>query len=74
MDIIGSFVKGTVDRPLGSSHPRYPDMKYTVNYGYVDGEMMNMLMTSVEKIFLNLDPNTGVKTYDLDFKVHHSLF
>ncbi len=44
------------------------------DYGYVDGEMMNMLMTSVEKIFLNLDPNTGVKTYDLDLKVHHSIF
>lgn len=37
IEVIGSFVKGTVDRPLGSSHPRYPDMKYPVNYGYVDG-------------------------------------
>ena len=35
--IIGSFVKGTIDRPLGSVHPDYPDMTYPINYGYVDG-------------------------------------
>lgn len=35
--IIGKMVKGTVDRPLGTSHPRYPEMIYPVNYGYVDG-------------------------------------
>lgn len=35
--IIGSFVKGTIDRPLGSVHPDYPDMIYPINYGYVDG-------------------------------------
>ena len=36
-DIIGKTVRGTVDRPLGSAHPRYPEMIYPVNYGYVDG-------------------------------------
>ena len=35
--IVNSFVKGTIDRPLGSSHPDYPDLIYPVNYGYVDG-------------------------------------
>ena len=35
--IIGQTVSGTIDRPLGSSHPRHPDMIYPVNYGYVDG-------------------------------------
>ena len=30
-------VKITVDRPKGSCHPRYPDLYYPVNYGYVDG-------------------------------------
>lgn len=28
-----------MDRPLGSRHPRHPDMLYTVNYGYVPGVM-----------------------------------
>ena len=35
--VIGKRVKGTIDRPLGSSHPDYPDMIYPINYGYVDG-------------------------------------
>ena len=26
-----------IDRPCGSSHPRYPDFIYPVNYGYLDG-------------------------------------
>lgn len=34
--IIGKVVRGTVDRPLGSSHPKHPEMVYPVNYGYVD--------------------------------------
>ena len=35
--IIGKTVRGMIDRPIGSRHPRYPDMIYPVNYGYVDG-------------------------------------
>ena len=35
--ILGKIVSGTVDRPLGSAHPRHPDMIYPINYGYVDG-------------------------------------
>jgi len=26
-----------VDRPKGSTHPRYPDVQYPLDYGYVDG-------------------------------------
>lgn len=33
----GSVVTVTVDRPLGSRHPRYPDMTYPINYGYIKG-------------------------------------
>ncbi len=35
--MIGSIVKVTVDRPLGSVHPRYRHIRYPVNYGYVEG-------------------------------------
>lgn len=38
-DLLGRQVSGTIDRPLGSSHPRHPDMIYPINYGYVDGLM-----------------------------------
>ena len=35
--MIGNIVKVIVDRPLGSHHPKYKNMIYTVNYGYVPG-------------------------------------
>ena len=35
--MIGSLVKVTVDRPLGSRHPKYADIVYPVNYGYIEG-------------------------------------
>ncbi len=34
---IGKQVKIKVDRPLGSAHPKYPDMIYSINYGFVEG-------------------------------------
>ena len=37
--VIGRTVSVTVDRPLGSYHPKHKDMYYPVNYGYVDGIM-----------------------------------
>ncbi len=36
-DVLGTSVSGTIDRPLGSAHPRHPGMIYPINYGYVDG-------------------------------------
>ena len=36
-DVLGKIVSGTIDRPIGSAHPRHPEMIYPVNYGYVDG-------------------------------------
>lgn len=27
----------TVDRPIGSRHPKHPELIYTVNYGYIKG-------------------------------------
>lgn len=35
--MIGKIVKVTVDRPLGSYHPKHKDMYYPINYGYVEG-------------------------------------
>ena len=34
--ILGRQVSGTIDRPLGSCHPRHSEMIYPINYGYVD--------------------------------------
>ncbi len=35
--VIGRHVHGKIDRPIGSRHPRHPEMVYPVNYGYVEG-------------------------------------
>nr|MBQ8891022.1 inorganic diphosphatase [Clostridia bacterium] len=35
--MLGKIVTVTVDRPLGSYHPDYPDLYYPVNYGYIKG-------------------------------------
>ena len=46
-EYIGKEVKVIIDRPIGSSHPNYPDHIYLVNYGYVpntlsgDGEELD---------------------------------
>ena len=37
--MIGDIVKVIVDRPLGTVHPKYKDIYYSVNYGYVFGVM-----------------------------------
>lgn len=35
--IIGKTVTVNVDRPLGSHHPVYKELRYPVNYGYIKG-------------------------------------
>jgi inorganic pyrophosphatase len=37
--MIGSMVQVKIDRPLGSCHPKHPDIVYPVNYGYIPGVM-----------------------------------
>ncbi len=37
--MLGKIVTVTVDRPLGSFHPRHADLYYPVNYGYIAGIM-----------------------------------
>ncbi len=34
---LGQRVTVTIDRPLGSRHPRYPDLVYPINYGFAPG-------------------------------------
>ena len=34
---LGKTVDIKMDRPLGSKHPKFPDLIYPVNYGYIPG-------------------------------------
>lgn len=38
-EILGKTVRGKIDRPIGTVHPKHPDILYPVNYGYADGVM-----------------------------------
>ena len=35
--MIPPTVTVTIDRPLGSCHPKHPDLYYPVNYGFIKG-------------------------------------
>lgn len=37
--LLGKKVTVIVDRPIGSCHPKYNEMIYPINYGYIDGEI-----------------------------------
>ena len=37
--MIGDIIKVTVDRPMGSFHPKHKDIYYPINYGYIEGIM-----------------------------------
>lgn len=37
--MIGDIVTVTVDRPLGSCHPKHKDIYYPINYGFIAGIM-----------------------------------
>lgn len=51
---LGKVVKIKIDRPIGSRHPKHPDMVYPVNYGYLpgvtggDGEEQDVYLLGVD--------------------------
>lgn len=54
-DFLGATIKVVFDRPLGSVHPKYPEMIYPVNYGYVpdtragDGDEIDVYYLSADR-------------------------
>ena len=52
---LGKHVSMQIDRPLGSTHPREPDIHYPINYGFVpgtvsgDGSEIDAYVLGVEK-------------------------
>lgn len=63
------------DKPSGIAIYRFEFHSWKSYRGmYEQSNEMNMLMTSVEKAFLSLDPYTSVSNYAKNFKTKHSLF
>ena len=60
--MIGQIVTVTVDRPMGSYHPKHSDLYYPLNYGYIkgtvapDGEEEDAYILGVDK---SIDEFTG---------------
>jgi inorganic diphosphatase len=54
--MIGDIVTVTIDRPLGSYHPKYKDMHYPINYGYIkgiiapDGEEQDAYVLGIDEV------------------------
>ena len=41
LDVLLERSKIVIDRPRGSSHPRFPEIIYAIDYGYLDGTTSN---------------------------------
>lgn len=52
--MLGKLVTVTVDRPMGSAHPKFPETIYPINYGYIkeiiagDGDEQDAYILGVE--------------------------
>ena len=53
--MIGKIVTVIVDRPMGTYHPKHPDLFYPINYGYIpdtialDGEEQDAYIVGVDQ-------------------------
>ena len=51
---LGKTVNIKIDRPIGSIHPKHPDLTYPINYGYIpnvlggDGEELDVYLLGVD--------------------------
>lgn len=56
---LGKEVEARIDRPMGSSHPKYPGLIYQVNYGFIpntmsgDGEELDCYVLGEEEPLTN---------------------
>ena len=51
---LGKTVDIIIDRPIGSIHPKHPDLTYPINYGYIpnvlggDGKELDVYLLGVD--------------------------
>ena len=52
---LGKTVDIKIDRPIGSTHPKHPNLTYPINYGYIpnalggDGEELDVYLLGVDE-------------------------
>jgi inorganic pyrophosphatase len=66
----------TIDRPKGSTHPRYPDFTYPLDYGYIenskssDGEGIDVWLGSQDSLTLSgLICTVDASKFDIEMKL-----
>ncbi len=51
---LGKIVRIEMDRPIGSCHPKHPEIVYPINYGYIpnvyggDGEELDVYLLGID--------------------------
>lgn len=60
-DLLGREVTVTIDRPLGSAHPKFPQSVYPINYGYIPGTKSPIDNEEIDAYVLG--PTTPVETF-----------
>lgn len=60
-DLLGKEVTVTIDRPLGSAHPKFPQSIYPINYGFIPGTMSPVDNEEIDAYVLG--PTTPVSTF-----------
>ena len=69
---LGETIDIVIDRPLGSVHPKYENIVYSVNYGYVpnvfsnDGEELDVYLLGVDVPVATCQANIIAIIYRLD--------
>ena len=69
---LGETIDIVIDRPLGSVHPKYENIEYSVNYGYVpnvfsnDGEELDVYLLGVDVPVATCRANIIAIIYRLD--------
>lgn len=64
-----------IDRPQGSQHPRYPDLIYPLNYGYLadttasDGDGIDVWVGSAEPKLAGIVVTVDVHKRDTEIKI-----
>jgi inorganic pyrophosphatase len=60
-ELLGKEVAVTIDRPLGSAHPKFPQSIYPINYGYIPGTKSPVDNEEIDAYVLG--PTSAVKTF-----------
>lgn len=60
-ELLGKEVTVTIDRPLGSAHPKFPKSIYPINYGFIPDTLSPVDKEEIDAYVIG--PTTAVKSF-----------